>query len=64
MATQLVLVQSLGVQVLPPELKNLKDLFKVLPRSSSGLGRQVLNLVTRVRIPYGVPLATALIKYE
>ena len=26
-----------------------------LPRSSSGLGRQVLILVTRVQIPYGVP---------
>src|SRR5262249_20751900 len=26
-----------------------------LPRSSRGLGRQVLILVTRVRIPYGVP---------
>ena len=25
-----------------------------MPRSSRGLGRQILNLVTRVRIPYGV----------
>ena len=30
-----------------------------LPRSSSGLGRQVLILVTRVQIPYGVPIVIA-----
>ena len=31
-------------------------IYKVWPRSSSGLGRQVLNLVARVRIPYGVQI--------
>ena len=73
MATQLVLVQSLGVRVLPPEREAAFGAVATLtaapttlinglgtsgwcrPRSSRGLGRQVLNLVTRVRIPYGVP---------
>ena len=73
MATQLVLVQSLGVRVLPPEQEAVSTtvatmiaaqvlpipgspvLERFRPRSSRGLGRQVLNLVARVRIPYGVP---------
>ena len=73
MATQLVLVQSLGVRVLPPEQEAVSTTVATMtaaqvlpisgspvperfrPRSSRGLGRQVLNLVARVRIPYGVP---------
>ena len=72
MATQLVLVQSLGVRVLPPEQEAESTAVATMtaaqvlpipgspvperfrPRSSRGLGRQVLNLVARVRIPYGV----------
>ena len=72
MATQLVLVQSLGVRVLPPEQEAVSTTVATMtaaqvlpipgspvperfrPRSSRGLGRQVLNLVARVRIPYGV----------
>ena len=45
MATRLVLVQLLRVQVLPPEL--------VVP-SSSGLGRRPLKAVTGVQIPSGL----------
>ena len=73
MATQLVLVQSLGVRVLPSEQEAVSTTVATMtaaqvlpipgspvperfrPRSSRGLGRQVLNLVARVRIPYGVP---------
>ena len=73
MATQLVLVQSLGVRVLPSEQEAVSSTVATMtaaqvlpipgspvserfrPRSSRGLGRQVLNLVARVRIPYGVP---------
>ena len=73
MATQLVLVQSLGVRVLPSEQEAVSStvatmtaaqvlpipgspvLERFRPRSSRGLGRQVFNLVARVRIPYGVP---------
>ena len=73
MATQLVLVQSLGVRVLPSEQEAVSTTVATMtaaqalqvpgpsaqewigPRSSRGLGRQILNLVARVRIPYGVP---------